>query len=105
MTYAVLLTREADEDLERLFDFMLERELSREGGELELAAEAIGAIKAGLKVLERFPFTCRKAGESPFLRELVIPFGATGYVALFEIVDDKTVVVAAVRHQREDDYH
>jgi len=105
MTYAVLLTREADEDLERLFEFMLERELSREGGELELAAEAIGAIKAGLKVLERFPFTCRKAGESPFLRELVIPFGATGYVALFEIVDDKTVVVAAVRHQREDDYH
>jgi hypothetical protein len=26
-------------------------------------------------------------------------------VALFEIVDNKTVVVAAVRHQREEDYH
>ena len=28
-----------------------------------------------------------------------------GYVALFEIVDDKTVIIGAVRHQREDDYH
>lgn len=105
MSYSVLLTEEAQDDLERLFDFVLERELSREGGRFELAAEALEAIKAGMKVLERFPFTCRKAGPGPFLRELIIPFGATGYVALFEIVDDETVVVAAVRHQREDDYH
>ena len=63
------------------------------------------AIKAGLGVLERFPFTCRKAADSPFLREIIIPFGSTGYVALFEVIDDKTVVVGAVRHQREDDYH
>jgi plasmid stabilization system protein ParE len=105
MTYAVFLTAEAQEDLERLFDFVLERELACEGGRFELAAEALDAIKAGLKVLQRFPFTCRKATDSPFLRELIIPFGATGYVALFEIVDDKTVVAGAVRHQREDDYH
>ena len=42
---------------------------------------------------------------SPFLRELVIPFGASGYVALFEIVGNDRVIVGAVRHQREDDYH
>ena len=30
MTYAVLLSREAQEDLERLFDFVLERELARD---------------------------------------------------------------------------
>ena len=105
MTYAVLLTADAQQDFERLFDFVLERELAREGGRLELPGQALDAIKAGLKVLERFPFTCRKAAEGPFLRELIIPFGASGYVALFEIVDDKTVVVGAVRHQREDDYH
>lgn len=104
MTYSVLLTREAEEDLDRLFDFVLERELARDGGNLELAHEALAAVKAGLKALERFPFTCRKAANSPFLRELVIPFGNTGYVALFEVLDGKTVVVAAVRHQREDDY-
>lgn len=39
------------------------------------------------------------------MRELVIPFGAQGYVALFEIVDAYTVVIGAVRHQRESDYH
>ncbi|GAB1394795.1 hypothetical protein MASR1M60_29590 [Rhodocyclaceae bacterium] len=41
--------------------------------------------------------------DSPFLRELVIPFGAVGYVALFEIDDAETVSVLAVRHQRESD--
>jgi hypothetical protein len=39
------------------------------------------------------------------LRELIIPFGATGFVALFEISDSQTVVIAAVRHQRESDDH
>ena len=105
MTYKVLLTIEAQEDLERLFDFVLERELARDGGDLDIAADALSAIKAGLNVLARFPFTCRKAADTPFLRELVIPFGSTGYVALFEVVDGETVVVGAVRHQREDDYH
>jgi hypothetical protein len=33
-------------------------------------------------MLERFP-TCRNAADSPFLRELIIPFGATGCAALF----------------------
>ena len=42
---------------------------------------------------------------SPFLRELVNSFGTTGYVALFEIVDAQNVVIAAVRHPREDDCH
>jgi plasmid stabilization system protein ParE len=105
VTYKVKLTREAEDDLVRLFDFVIERELAREGGDVELAEKALSAIRDGLALLERFPFTCRKAGASPFVRELVIPFGHTGYVALFEIVDDQTVIVGAVRHQREDDFH
>lgn len=105
MTYDVRLTPEALGDLERLFEFVLERELARDDGDFALAEEALSAIQAGIQLLARFPFTCRKAAESPFLRELVIPFGATGYVALFEVVDGKTVVIGAVRHQREDDYH
>jgi hypothetical protein len=36
---------------------------------------------------------------------LIIAFGSTGYVALFEIINDTTVIVGAIRHQREDDYH
>ena len=105
MSFKVRLTREAQADLERLFDFVLERELARDGGNLDLAERAIAAIHAGFATLNTSPFTCRKVGRSPFLRELVIPFGHTGYVALFEIVDTAEVVIAAVRHQLEDDYH
>jgi len=105
MSYRVRLTREAEADLDRLFDFVLERELARHGGDLELANQAIAAIRSAIETLKSSPFTCRKAAQSPFLRELIIPFGRSGYVALFEIVDPATVVIAAVRHQLEDDYH
>jgi plasmid stabilization system protein ParE len=104
LSFAVRLTREAEEDLLRLFEFVLERELER-GGDLELAQRAQDAIEEGLATLARSPFTCRKVADSSFLRELVIPFGHTGYVALFEIADSENVVVGALRHQREDDFH
>ena len=43
--------------------------------------------------------------DSEDLRELVIDFGASGYLALyrFEPALD-TVTILAVKHQREDDY-
>ena len=63
------------------------------------------ALRAGIATLQSSPFTCRKAGDSPFLRELIIPFGRSGCVALFEIENDSTVALIAVRHQLEDDYH
>jgi plasmid stabilization system protein ParE len=105
MSFRVRLTREAEADLDRLFDFIVERELARAGGDLELAEHAIVAIRAGVATLKTSPFTCRKASQSPFLRELIIAFGHSGYVALFEIVDPTDVVISAVRHQLEDDYH
>lgn len=105
MSFKVLLTRGAEADLERLFDFVLERELARDGGDLTLPEQALAALRAGIATLKTSPFTCRKAGQSPFLRELIIPFGHSGYVALFEIEDASNVVVVAVRHQLEDDYH
>lgn len=106
MRFKVRLTREAEADLVRLFDFLVERELAREsGGDLGLAEQALSALESGFATLSASPFTCRKAGKSAFTRELIIPFGRTGYVALFEIDDDKTVSVLAVRHQLESDYH
>jgi plasmid stabilization system protein ParE len=105
VTFKVRLTRDAESDLDRLFDFLLERELSRDGGDLSLPTQAIAALQSGIATLKTSPFTCRKAGQSPFLRELVIPFGRSGYLALFEIEDGTSVAVLAVRHQLEDDYH
>ncbi|WJN73288.1 Death on curing protein, Doc toxin [Burkholderia anthina] len=57
-------------------------------------------------MLRLFPFTCRKLDASnPFLRELIVSFGTSGYVLLFEIESAEQVTVLAVRHQREEDYH
>ena len=105
MKYTVTFSEAAALDLEQLFDFALQRELDSETGDLDIPDRAIQAIKAGLTFLETVPFACRKAGSSSFIRELIIPFGHTGYVVLFEIVDNHTVIIGAIRHQREDDYH
>ena len=105
MHYTVQFSAAAAEDLQQLFDFVLQRELDSATGDLDTAARALQAIKNGIRFLESSPFACRKGGSSPFLRELIIPFGSSGYVALFEIVDDRTVIIGAVRHQCEDDYH
>jgi len=105
MTYTVEFSEAAAEDLEQLFDFALQRELDSATGDLDVPSRAIQAIKDGVAFLTSSPFACRKAAHSPFLRELVIPFGSTGYVALFEVVDNHTVIIGALRHQREDDYH
>jgi plasmid stabilization system protein ParE len=105
MTYRVLFSQAAAVDLEQLFDFALQRELDSETGDLDIPERAVQAIKDGVVFLESSPFACRKAGNSSFIRELIVPFGSTGYVALFEVVDSRTVIIGAIRHQREDDYH
>ena len=103
MTFTVSLTREALEDLLRLEDFLVESALAH--GDFDLPRRAVAAIRREFRILETNPFTCRLAETDRLERELVIPFGASGYVALFRILSEREVVVAAIRHQREDDYH
>ena len=98
MSFRLRFTLEAKSDLERLYGFLAEQDL-------EAAQRALDVIDRAWTILEEFPFSCRKAEDSnPFVREIVIPFGSAGYVALFEIENQQTVTVLAVRHQREDDY-
>ncbi|MCU7375248.1 type II toxin-antitoxin system RelE/ParE family toxin [Paucibacter sp. O1-1] len=104
MSFSVELAPAAEADLERLFDFLLER--AETGEALDEAQQAIAAIRAAAQHrLAITPFSFRKAARNPAQRELIIPFGNTGYVALYEIVSTTKVVVLAVRHQREEDYH
>ena len=104
MTFVVSFSEAAFQDLERLLDFLVDRAQSED--DLDFAQSAISAIRAAaLDHLSSTPFSFRKAGTSPTRRELIIPFGATGYVALYEIASASSVVVLAVRHQREEDYH
>jgi plasmid stabilization system protein ParE len=96
--YKVRFTPEAEDDLLRLYDFLLEKDVAA-------AENALEAIKGAVDVLRFSPFSCRKAlAGNSFLRELIIPYGSGGYVALFEIEGEGVVNVLAVRHQREEDY-
>ncbi len=87
----------ADEDLVRLFQFLGSRDP-------EAKEEALATIREALVMMCGFPFSCRKVDRFAHVRECVIPFGRTGSVAAFEIADDD-ILILAVRHQREDDYH
>lgn len=102
--YTVTLLQEAVADLRRLEDFAIERELASETPDWTTPQRALDAIREGMRLLSWSPYSCRRAelgnGRS---RELIVPFGGTGYIVLFEIVGDN-VVVGAVRHQREEDY-
>jgi plasmid stabilization system protein ParE len=104
MIFGVELSPAAEVDLERLFDFLLDRAQTTD--DLDCAQAAIDAIRATAQHrLAITPFSFRKAAQDPARRELIIPFGGTGYVALYEIVSLSKVVVLAVRHQLEEDYH
>jgi plasmid stabilization system protein ParE len=103
--YQIVFSREAEEDLGRMFDFAFEREPNSPTGDFEIPMTAIQAIRGACQFLAISPFSCRKADDSPFVRELIVPFGATGYVVLFEIKAAGRVPIGAVRHQRESDYH
>jgi plasmid stabilization system protein ParE len=97
--YRVRFTPGADEDLARLYQYLLQRDLAA-------ARRALAAIRTGLRLLAVSPYSCRKADpESPRLRELLVPFGKAGYVLLFEIEPLRTATILAARHQREDDYY
>jgi len=103
VSFVVRFSASARDDLERLYDYLLDRATTVE--DLDLAEQALGAIAGAVERLSHAPFICRKAGADPFLREVLIPFGRSGYVALFEVEDASTVTILAVRNQFEDDYH
>lgn len=83
-------------DLERLTDFLLDTDPVAAAATIELVEEAVS-------VLRRHPLIGRPAEAG--LRELVISRGRSGYVALYSYEQAlDTVLVLAVRHQREAGY-
>jgi plasmid stabilization system protein ParE len=104
MKFRVEFTPEADADLDRLFDFLLDRAETVE--EAMRAHEAVDAIRtAANSHRATTPYSYRKVGPRPTLRELIVPFGATGYVLRFDIRSPELVLVIGARHQREEDFH
>lgn len=107
MTHRVRLAPAAEDDLSRLLDFLLDRAVDIDDA---LRAQAvIATLRDAVTVqLARNPYGYRKAADGSgrsTRRELLVPAGAAGYVALYEIDSASSVVVLAVRHQLEEDYH
>jgi plasmid stabilization system protein ParE len=92
----VVYSRHAFADLERLTDFLIK-------DAPQAAVTAIDVIRDGIEILERHPFVGRQCEEG--LRELLISYGKSGYVALYGYEQRQDVVlVLAIRHQRETGY-
>lgn len=89
----LLFAPRALDDLDRLSAFLLD-------ASPEWAAETAPLITSGLALLKQHPLAGRPAEHG--LRELLISRGRTGYVALYRYRPEAdTVLVLAIRHQRE----
>jgi len=90
-------TPEALAGLERIYVFLA-------GKDESAAIKALDAIDANSLLLEDFPEAGRPADDlDPEHRELLIPFGASGYVLIYE-VHQEYVLILAVKHQKEAKY-
>ncbi len=84
------------ENLERAFESLL-------AGNPTAAQAAAEAIESAVNTLAAHPLVGRRVEAD--LRELVISFGVTGYIALYRFaVREDTVRVLALRHQQEIGY-
>ena len=94
----VILSARAQYDIGRLRNFLLEKDTNA-------AKRAVLAIREAFIPLKQSPVIGRPVEDHPELRELIIDFGASGYLALYryEPAND-TVVILAIKHQREDEY-
>lgn len=94
----VVVTKTASEGLERCRRFLA-------GKAPEAARRAGQVIEQQFLLLETAPDIGRPFPEMPELRELMIAFGDSGYVALYrhEPTDDAVYVLAS-RHQKEAGY-
>ena len=70
------------------------------------ADRAVEPINPAMAALTRSQALSREAAgsRSGLRRELVVPFGAAGYVISYEITSPQLVMVLAVRHQHEPDF-
>ncbi|MGL4859716.1 MAG: type II toxin-antitoxin system RelE/ParE family toxin, partial [Enterobacteriaceae bacterium] len=72
MSRQIRFTLEADEDLQRLYDFLL----MREDG-IWQAEQSLEAIAKGLDYAASSPWGCRRAdGPEPSFRELIVSWGS-----------------------------
>lgn len=94
----VIVTEGARRGIERCRQFL-------SGKAPQAARRAAQSIARQFLLLEKMPDIGRPFPEQPELRELMIAFGDSGYIALYRYqpIDD-AVYILAFRHQKEEGY-
>lgn len=83
--------------VQRAYRFLAEKDK-------DAAKAAAETIRKQSAILKKFPSAGRPADDlDPEHRELLIPFGVSGYVLVYE-VHAEIILVLAVRHQKEAGY-
>ena len=94
----VRLSARTQSDITRLHSFLLSKNA-------KAAQKAAQAIRASFASLANTLLFGRLVDDAEDLRELVIDFGASGYLALYRV--DRAldvVIILAIKHQSEDGY-
>jgi plasmid stabilization system protein ParE len=92
----IVYSARASDDLIRLFNFLADKDIPT-------AQRAMSQVRDSLAILTRMPKIGRPVEEG--FRELIIDFGSSGYLALYDFDEiQDAVTVHAVRHQKENDY-
>lgn len=83
--------------VQRAYRFLAEKDA-------DAARAAVSAIRKYAAILKKFPNAGRPAEDlDPEHRELLIPFGLSGYVLVYEL-HAEMILVLALRHQKEAGY-
>jgi plasmid stabilization system protein ParE len=89
----VIYSKRALDHIERAFQFLRDKNPAA-------AQSAVTAIRSAVDNLAAHPLVGRKVEGD--LRELIISYGHSGYVALYRfVVASDEVRILAIRHQRE----
>ena len=94
----VRLSARAQSDLSRLHLFLVSKDVNT-------AKRAMLAIREAFRSLAHAPNIGRLVEDSEDLRELVIDFGASGYLALYRLEPALGAgTILGLKHSRADDY-
>lgn len=94
---AVKYSSQAIDDLKRLHDFLASQDQ-------QVAKRAIAVIRDALQKIAFMPERFRPVEGKMYQREAIIDFGSSGYIARFRHLPSGDIIIARIKHQREDDF-
>jgi len=92
----IIYTEQSQRDLARFYAFLSKKDKS-------VALRAIQTIRAAIKETQKMPEGYRPVTDLPHHREVIIDFGASGYIARFRYEKGGDIVIVRIKHQLEND--